>query len=143
MRTQHENPVYAPYRHLIPRPGLYPADHANIFWNTDDAGRVREVEVVFIPRGGVIPLTPEGLKLWEAYAAYISRWSEDLGNSCDGWMQPDGLTPAQVFGHMLRLRFQDQEELVAALVEFTRIEGCDWARDMLSAFQDEEEMPVD
>jgi hypothetical protein len=106
MRTQNENPLYIAYQKLVPFGTRYPAEFVNIFWNVDEQGRVYDLEIVFVPRGGIIKRNAAGMLLWEQFSNYISRWSGDLGNSCDGWMQqPDGLTPAQVFGHLLRLCF--------------------------------------
>lgn len=142
MKSQNENPVYSAFPHLARDDGRYLAEHINIFWNISPTGGVCDVEVVFIPRGGLIHRDDAGLTLWENYAAYVARWTEDLGNSCEGWMEPMGLTPAQIFGHLLRLGFADQAELIAGLREFGAIVEGEWARDMLSSFIDEEEVPV-
>lgn len=141
MRTQSENPIFKSHGDLIGPSGRYPPAHVNIFWNErEGGGAVSDLEIVFIPRGGFIPVTGGGLALWRGFSDYIARWNRDLGNACDGWLEPDGLTPAQIFGHLLRIGFASQDQLVAALREFSRIEGDAFAADMMSAFIDEEEV---
>jgi hypothetical protein len=55
----------------------YPARYVDVFWNVAH-DKVREVDVVFIPRrsaGGPKP----GAEFWAEFGAYIGRWDFDLG----------------------------------------------------------------
>ncbi|MBA4013250.1 MAG: hypothetical protein C0481_15395 [Phenylobacterium sp.] len=128
MRTQNDNPAFQAYRHLLPASGRYPAKWVDIFSNTNDEMRYCDVEVVFIPRDADIEFD---LQFWDAFADYNDRWIGDLGNSVAGWMEPHGLNPAKVFGLMLYNGFVDQNELDMALSEFSHIEECGWAREMV------------
>lgn len=47
---------------------------------------------------------------------------------------PNG--PARIFGQLFATGFIDAKESRVALEEFARIEDCDWAREMLTAFDD-------
>lgn len=132
MRHEAQNPVLAPFRHLLSKKGRYPAKHVDIFWNRDGSGRVRDVEVVFIPREAL-----RDNELQAQYSQFNKRWSSDLGNSTSEWLEKNGYTPEDIFGHLLQQRFSCQEETVSALQEFSHIEECDWARRMLRGFKDE------
>lgn len=90
-----------------------------------------DVEVVFVPRQAL-----RDRDLQRAYGAYNKQWRSDLGNSVAGWMSsgPDRMTPETVFGDLLRNQFKNQDELINALKEFSHIEECEWARDMYSSF---------
>lgn len=133
MRHEAQNPVLAPFKHLLSEKGRYPAEHVDIFWNRDDKGRVQDVEVVFIPREA---LRDTGLQA--KYARYNNdRWSSDLGNSSSDWLGEGGYTPEDIFGHLLWQGFASGEETLSALQEFSHIEECDWARRMLRGFKDE------
>jgi hypothetical protein len=52
MKHESQNPLYARFKHLLSHADRYPAEHVDIFWNLtgDDAPRVKDVEVVFVPR---------------------------------------------------------------------------------------------
>ncbi len=128
MRTQNTNPAYLKFRNLLPSTGRYPARWVDIFSNTDEYLRYRDVEVVFIPRGEDAPDMPDAF--WEEFAVYTRRWMADFGNSVAGWMAPEGFTPEYVFGMMLDRGFANQAELDVALNEFAHIEECDWARQL-------------
>jgi SOS response regulatory protein OraA/RecX len=53
-------------------------------------------------------------------------------------MEPGGDTPAIIFGQLLERGFTDRAELQRALEEFAHIEECEWAREMLQSFRDDE-----
>ena len=135
MKTQSQNPAFQQFAHLLPDSGLYPARFVQIFWNTDKEHRVKNLEVVFVPRGaGVIPALRDDATFWEKYGRYIDDWDCDLGNSVAGWLEPEGSTPATVWGRLMVRGFSNQDEMIDALEEFGHIEECDWARDMMQAF---------
>ena len=139
MHLQNGNPAYKRFAHLLPQNGRYPARYVNIFWNRNDDRKVRDLEVVFIPRGSDELAAPgEDPGFWHAYAAYNKAWSEDLGNSCADWLKPDGKTPESLFRYLLEAGFADSSELRCAIEEFGSIEECSWARDMLRGFRDKD-----
>lgn len=130
MRNQNENPLYLKFKHLLPESGLYPAQWVVICWNEDEDRKVKDVEVVLIPRGKSIEQYPDGLiNAWSAY--FNARWSKDLGNSLLGWMEPRGLTPGDVFGMLLKSGFSSKEEAKRAVEEFAGIAEAEWARQVL------------
>lgn len=135
MKTQNMNPAFQQFSNLLPASGLYPARFVQIFWDTDKEHRVENLEVVFVPRGaGVIPHRKDDPTFWQSYGRYIGEWDCDLGNSVAGWMEPQGSTPATVWGQLILRGFASQDEMIDALEEFAYIEECEWARDMLRAF---------
>jgi hypothetical protein len=132
MHTQNQNPAYQRFAHLLPENGRYPARYIDIFWNRRADRKVYDVEVVFIPRGPAeLLVLGEDREFWNAYATYNMRWSQDLGNSCNNWLEPDGDTPESIFGHLLVAGFVNETELRRAVEEFGSIEECSWAREML------------
>ena len=130
MRSQDHNPMYQHYSHLLAKSRRYYAKHVDIFWNVDESGKVREVEVVFIPRRD-IPKHREDGGVWAEYRRYNKRWRCDLGNSCSDWLQPGEMSPESIFGHFLQIGFANYQELLRAVEEFGHIEECEWARKML------------
>jgi hypothetical protein len=68
---------------------------------------------------------------------YNRGWSHNCGNAISGWLENDA-TPASRFGDMLRSGFLNAKELENALREFSHIVECNWAREMLSNFEDRE-----
>jgi hypothetical protein len=99
MRTENQNPALDLFGHLLAPKGRYPARYVDIFWNRDDALRVKEVEVIFIPRREVEPMLGEKRadEFWREYAAYNGRWESDLGNSTSDWLTDKGYTPEDIF----------------------------------------------
>lgn len=119
--------------------GRYPAQFVDVFWNRADDRRVRDLEVVFIPRGSdELPSPSEDREFWSAYASYNKTWFADLGNCCSNWLTSKGLFPEGIFGQLLYSGFVNKAELRRALEEFGHIEECAWARDMLRGFGDDE-----
>jgi hypothetical protein len=115
MKNEHSNPLMKPFSFMLAEDGKYPAEHVDVFWNVerkDGNLLVKEVEAVFAPKERA-----KHPDLLERYREYYGRWSCDLGNSCDGWTNGQ-LTPAIIFGDMLRSGFLDQNELVNALKGF-------------------------
>jgi hypothetical protein len=90
------------------------------------------VEAVFAPKARA-----NRSDLVERYVKYYKTWSCDYGNSVSGWLENDA-TPAGLFGDMLRSGFLNAKELENALREFSHIVECNWAREMLSNFEDRE-----
>ncbi len=134
MRHEKDNPIFdAAY--LGPTK-LYPAEHVDIVWNRAPNFLVRDVEVVLAP----LKLR-EDPQNRERYTAWRKNWSAILGNSSADWMRPNGITPAEVFGVLLSCGFQDELELKHALREFSGIQECGWARDMLKGFPVVEDAP--
>jgi hypothetical protein len=135
MKNAHSNPLMKPFSNMLAEDGKYLAEHVDTFWNIerkDGNLLVKDVETVFAPKERT-----KHPDLLNQYWNYYKRWSCDLGNSCDGWMEGE-LTPAIIFGDMLRSGFLNQNELVSALKEFSHIVECNWAREMLSGFEDRE-----
>jgi hypothetical protein len=127
MKTQNQNPLIKRHSHLLAEDGKYPAEHVDIFWNTElsNVGNlIKNVEVVFAPR-------PRSREDANDFSEYYKRWRYDLGNSCSDWLKEGGLTPAEIFGFMLWSGFLNRDEMVSALREFAHIVECDWARSML------------
>lgn len=135
MRTAQANPALKQFGHLLPENGRYPAKWVDIFWNTNDEMKVKDVEVVFVPRGGPIGDGEESEEFWARFAHYNRGWMADLGNSCADWLEPGGITPAWIFGDMLQRGFVTKADELQALKEFAHIAECQWARDMLDAYQ--------
>ena len=136
MRTQAANPAVSRFKNLLPRSGRYPAKYVDVFWNREDDGRVKDVEVVFIPRREVGD-DDKANSFWREYATYNDRWESDLGNSCSDWLQPGGQTPEGIFGYLLGSGFSSPKELERALEEFAHIDECAWAREMLKYYRDQ------
>ncbi|MBB4265737.1 hypothetical protein [Roseospira visakhapatnamensis] len=134
MRYEKENPVFDPA--YLGDTKLYPAEHVDIFWRRDENFLIRDVEVALAPRDAL--KNPEKQ---QRYSQWRKTWTANLGNSCADWMQPNGTTPAEVFGVLLSCGFADHLELKHALREFSSIQGCDWARDMLKGLPVEEDAP--
>jgi hypothetical protein len=138
MKSQESNPAYQRFSHHLSPTGRYPAAYVDVFWNKDSSYKIKDVEVIFIPRGAHdLPRRPDGEEFWNAYSRYNKRWRSDLGNSCRGWLEDDGLTPESIFGMLLEHGFSNNDELERALEEFAHIEECNWARAMLKGFRDE------
>jgi hypothetical protein len=135
MRTQSLNPAVSRFNYLLPKSGRYPVEFVDIFWNRDNDGKVKDVEVVFIPRRKVGD-DKEVDGFWDEYAAYNKRWESDLRNSCSDWLQPGGQTPEGIFGYLLGTGFSSPQELERALEEFAHIEKCAWAREMLKYYRE-------
>jgi hypothetical protein len=129
MKLRSQNPVYPRFKHLLSSNGRYPAKHVDIFWNRDDDQRITDVEVVFIPRAAL-----RDEELQAEYAQYNKRWTSDLGNSTEHWLEEHGYTPEDIFGHLLRHGFRSEKVTQVALREFAHIEECEWARLMLRGF---------
>ena len=134
MRTQARNPAIHRFKNLLSKTGRYPAKFVDILWNYDEHERVREVEVVFIPRRRVGD-DKEALKFWKEFAAFYAYWVSSLGNSSSDWLQPGGRTPEGVFRHLLMKGFASPKELERALEEFSYIEECNWARGLLEQYR--------
>jgi hypothetical protein len=120
---------------MLAEDGKYPAEHVDVFWNhglVNGHYLIKDVEVVFAPKARASH--PD---LIERYVKHYKNWSHDYGNSMAGWLENDA-TPASVFGYMLRSGFLNAKELENALREFSHIVECNWAREMLSNFEDQE-----
>ncbi|KAA5605040.1 hypothetical protein F1188_13480 [Roseospira marina] len=135
MRHQTDNPVFDPA--YLGTSGRYPARHVEICWNRSENFLVKDVEVVLVPADADKESTQ-----WARFISWRKKWGGHLGNhSCDEWMEPTGVSPAEVFGVLLSSGFVDTLELQVALREFSAIEECDWAREMLNGFPVEEDAP--
>ncbi|MQX38248.1 hypothetical protein [Roseospira navarrensis] len=134
MKHEKDNPLFDP-AYLGPS-GRYPAKHVEIFWNRTEDFKVRDVAVVLAPEK--LRRDPEKGRL---FGIWRKKWVGNLGNSSEDWMVPNGVTPAEVFGVLLSSGFPDTLELQVALREFSTIEECDWAREMLQGFPVEEDAP--
>jgi len=134
MRHEKNNPVFDPA--YLGHTSQYPAEHVEILWNRAPNFKVRDVEVALVPR--LVIAEPNRRA---RYTAWRKNWTANLGNSCTDWMRPNGVTPAEVFGVLLSCGFADTLEMKHALREFSGIEGCDWAGDMLKGFPVEEDAP--
>ena len=135
MRTQDDNPLYKIYKHLLTTDGLYPSRFVDVHWNLDDEGRVKDVEVVFIPRSEM-PAPAENRAVWDVYSTYIKRWESDLPCRDD---ETD--SPESIFGYLLSKGFVNYKEIKIAVKEFAAIEGCDWADEVAKKkFSNESEL---
>jgi len=134
MRHQKENPIFDPA--YLGTSGRYPAKHVDIFWNRAPDFSVCDVAVILAPHEA-----RKNAEKWQTYQIWRKKWCASLGNSCDGWMEPNGTSPAEAFGVLLSCGFRDTLELQTALREFSMIEECDWAREMLKGFPVEEDAP--
>ncbi len=86
---------------------------ATIFWRCSHTGRVYDVRV----RDRYDPCE-ERLCVSGAHSA--------------GWKRARGANPEALFGAMLLCHgFTTPEEARIALLQFSRIDGCQWARNML------------
>jgi hypothetical protein len=134
MKHESQNPLYARFKHLLSHADRYPAEHVDIFWNLtgDDAPRVKDVEVVFVPREA---LSDDELKA--EYVRYNRQWGSDLGNSTQHWLEEGGYTPEGVFEHLLHYGFASEADTRRALEEFAHIEECEWARLILRGLKDQ------
>ena len=133
MRTEERNPAYREYGHLLPPSGRYPARWVDIFWNSDANSKIKDVEVVLIPRDLKIPADNGYGRRMDIY---MNKWTSDMGNSFTKWLRTPLLTPEGVFGALLRTGFSSETELRSTLEEFVHIEECEWARNMLTGFND-------
>lgn len=130
MRNQESNPLIEEFQHLLSDDGRYPEQHVDIFWNkAEGSRRIKDVEVVFAPREAL-----KDSKTQIKYSEYNHGWTHDLGNSLSGWLSAGSYTPAGIFGRFLHEGFETEAELLRALEEFSHIEECEWARQMLSGF---------
>ncbi|WP_299439051.1 hypothetical protein [uncultured Rhodospira sp.] len=134
MRRQNENPAFDPA--YLGASGRYPSKHVEILWNRADNFLVRDVEVALVAPG-----TEEDRDTWDRYIAWRKHWAGHLGTTDEDWVDPGGMTPTQVFGTLLNSGFVDTLELQVALREFSAIEECAWAREMLEGFPVEEDAP--
>jgi len=134
MRRQNENPLFDPA--YLGKSGRYPARHVEILWNRAENFHVRDVEVALAP----LALREDAAR-WDRYIGWRKSWGGSLGNASEDWMEPNGMTPAEVFGVLLNSGFVDGLELQVALREFSGIEECDWAREMLNGLPVEEDAP--
>jgi hypothetical protein len=135
MRYQKDNPIFDPA--YLGKNGRYPARHVDIFWNRADDFSVCDVAVILAP----LDKRRRDPDAWARYKIWHKKWAASLGNSCDGWMEPEGTSPAEAFGVLLSCGFRDVLEMQTALREFSMIEECDWAREMLKGFPVEEDAP--
>jgi hypothetical protein len=97
------------------------AANADIHWEDDDRGRVKTL-VVFDRLAGT----------------YVDdrKLSASLGACTLGWMKGDpSNTPEGVFIRLVRDGFASPEALHEALLQFGKIDNCDWARTMASALR--------
>jgi hypothetical protein len=92
---------------------LIKARDANIYWQYSHIGRVYDVRV-------------------------RDRFDTSEGRVCSsgafwaGWKHARGLSPETLFGAMLtRYGFTTMEEARIALLQFAKIDNCQWARNML------------
>jgi hypothetical protein len=99
---------------------MIPVDQAHFWWNTDEHGRLTQVEVV---RFGSPPLPGFDYDGGASYAGWPA-WGErsDLGAA---------LNPQQLFEQFCLAGFADTHAYDQALSAFARIEGQDWARALL------------
>lgn len=134
MRKQNENPLFDSA--YLGKSGGYPAKHVEIFWNRGENFLVKDVEVTLAPLE-----VQKDPKRRDRYVLWRKTWGAHLGNSGDDWMEPGGTTPTEVFGMLLSSGFVDTLETQVALREFSVIEECDWAREMLEGFPVEEDAP--
>jgi hypothetical protein len=135
LKNAYSNPLIEPFRNMLAEDGKYPAKHVDVFWNQETVNGhslIKDVEVVFAPKASASD--PD---LWNRYRRYNKIWSCDYGNSISVWLEDDA-TPAGLFGDMLRSGFLNAKELENALREFSHIVECNWAREMLSNFEDRE-----
>ena len=86
---------------------------ATIYWQCSHTGRVYDVRVRNRFDPGEARICSSG--------AY---WT--------GWKHAKGISPEMLFGEMLaRYGFTTMEEARIALLQFAKIDNCQWARDML------------
>jgi len=134
MRNESTNPLFD--HKFLGETSLYPARHVEILWNRGEHFRIRDVEVALAP---IVALNDTAKS--ERYYAWRKKWASTMGNTSAEWMQPNGITPAEVFGVLLSCGFVDALEMKHAVREFSGIQECDWARDMLRGFPVEEDAP--
>jgi hypothetical protein len=89
MRSQDHNPMYQQYSHLLAKSRRYYAKHVDIFRNVDESGKIREVEIVFIPRRD-IPKHREDGGVWAEYSATTSA-----GGATSATRVPIGFNPVR------------------------------------------------
>jgi hypothetical protein len=91
------------------------ARDANIYWRTSHTNRVYDVRVR------------------DRYDLCESRVTSS-GSFWTGWKHARTTSPEALFGEMLfRFGFTTLEEARIALLQFAKIDNCQWARDMLEA----------
>ena len=94
---------------------LIKARDANIYWQYSHIGRVYDVRV----RDRFDPCE-------ERVCSSGAYWT--------GWKHARGTNPETIFGEMLiRYGFTTLEEARIALLQFAKIDNCQWARNMLDA----------
>ncbi|MDD3287672.1 MAG: hypothetical protein PHX43_01520 [Alphaproteobacteria bacterium] len=94
---------------------LIKARDANIYWRYSHTNRVYDVRV-----RDRFDLCEERVTSSGAY------WT--------GWKHARGTNPETLFGEMLiRYGFTTMEEARIALLQFAKIDNCQWARNMLDA----------
>jgi len=111
-----------------PHPDMMDGKDATILWQEDGDG-VRDVKVVYQPRD---PADPWHNPEMDQYR----RLQCSNGNCCAGWMEGDPRsTPEGLYMQWsLMEHFTSKEEHLAALRELARIRECQWARDMVAAW---------
>ena len=99
--------------HTVPAATIK-ACEARIYWNSSHFGRVYDVQV---------------RKIGE----HTDKSMCCSGANSHAWLRAKDATPEAVFGAMLfRNGFVSPEEARIALLQFAKIDRCDWARSMLA-----------
>lgn len=99
------------------RPGdLIPVEHAQIFWNCDDSGRI--VEIHLVDRR-----TPRLYK-------WAQRFDCDDGASCADWCSDHNNTEILFARLAVDYGWNNKRTGGAVILEFAKISNCGWAREL-------------
>jgi hypothetical protein len=129
------NPLEDEYQHLFDNSDRFPARHAMILWNEDEAG-VHDFVVALRP----IDLKAEAREeAWRAFNEWQRQFRMSDGNCIAGWMGTDpeldcrARTPENVFGNLLmRGSLKTPEQIASVLIELSKLREAEWARQMIA-----------
>jgi len=144
--TFKDNPVLKWFQ--LPEGGLIDAIDAAIYWNieTKPTIKVKNVAVAYFPRKKMKELGYNGHPAWDAKAACYNGkiFSASSGNCFSEWMRYSnekpppcdsesnsklGYSPDADFEYLRACGFPTFEEAKRAVIEFSYIRECEWARD--------------
>ena len=126
--TQGSLTVSTEWLATLPKSGRYPAKDVSIYWNQNDDGKVKGVEVVFRPKQ-LVPTPVDDAEFVVMYRECVRQWDANLDLS--------ERSPENVFGWLVKKGFANNAELKRALEEFAHIEKCRWAMEIVKGFRDE------